>query len=100
MTGLPDGFPTAEQFAAQDRSDTARASRQTAQAAEKTRDLTARLLEAQEQLVVAQQQMLDAQTAADVREVKMLFWTRIAGVGAIAALAIALIGIMVTLLAA
>jgi hypothetical protein len=79
MSGA-DGFPTPEQFAARNRSDTARASRQTAQAVEKTRDLTALLLTAQEQLVAAQRQMLEAQTTADVREVKMLFWTRVAGV--------------------
>lgn len=53
-----------------------------------------------EQLVESQAQLLAAQAAADAREIKMLFWTRLAGIGAIAALAVAMMGIIVTIMVA
>jgi hypothetical protein len=34
------------------------------------------------------EQRVASQVAADVREVKMLFWTRVAGIGAVLALAV------------
>ena len=99
MSEVRGGIPTSDMMAAQDRSDTARAARETALAAQNTQLLTERLLHAQTQLVDAQQQLLAAQTDAEKREVKMLSWTRVAGIGAVAALAVSIVAIVVTLLA-
>jgi hypothetical protein len=63
----------------------------TARATTETRDLM-------KQLVDAQAQLLAAQALAETRETKMLFWTRVAGIGALAALLVSVVAVMVTLL--
>lgn len=68
-----------------------------AAAARETSRLLERMLEAQIQLIEAEQHLVEAQAATEKREQEMLVWTRVAGIGAVLALVVSVIAIVVTL---
>lgn len=71
-----------DQFEAQQRTSMASATAETARETAATKDLL--------------KQLVAGALASEAREAKMLFWARVAGIGALLALAISVIGIAVT----